>query len=62
MDQDTTTQTPLYPRNKAELMERIHRTWSELDAAIASASEARLTTLGGADCWSIKDRLAHVAT
>ena len=62
MDQDTTAQTPPHPKNKAELMERIHRTRSELEAAIDGASEARLTTPGGADGWSIKDHLAHVAT
>jgi hypothetical protein len=50
------------PTNKAELMERIDRSWAALEQVIARADEAELTRPGGADGWSVKDHLVHLAT
>ena len=49
------------PPTKAELMARIHRARSALEAAIAGASEAHLTAPGDPGGWSVKDHLAHLA-
>jgi hypothetical protein len=47
------------PRNKTELMTRIHHEWHALQQAIAQLNPAQMNELdpGG---WSIKDNLAHL--
>ena len=44
---------------KADVIERINRAWSTLEAALAGSDEETLTTPGG-DRWSVKDHLAHI--
>lgn len=54
---------PAAPRpTKAELMARIDRSWARLAEIADREGDARLTAPGGADGWSVKDHLAHVAT
>jgi len=54
-------QDPGLPRDKTELLERIHRSRTDLEEMLRSLSEAQLTA-PGAEGWSIKDHLAHLAT
>jgi hypothetical protein len=53
--------SPPRPRNKAELVEQIQRSWAALEQMFSQLSEAQMTTIGP-DGWSIKDHLAHIAT
>jgi uncharacterized protein (TIGR03083 family) len=46
--------------DRAALDERIRRSWDELQAAVASLDDAQLAA-PGAEGWSIKDHLAHLA-
>lgn len=46
--------------DKAELMDRIERSWQELERTVSQFSEEQLTT-PGPDGWAIKDHLAHLA-
>lgn len=48
------------PKNKAELLARIHGARAELEGLIGGLDEARLTA-PGPEGWSIKDHLAHLA-
>lgn len=47
------------PTTKAELMNQIDQTWTELAAVVAEATDESLTT-PGPDGWTGKDHLAHV--
>jgi hypothetical protein len=49
------------PRDKAELVKHIERSWAALERTLSEVKEARLTVIGP-DGWSIKDHLAHIAT
>jgi len=60
MDSDTdNVESQPAPRDKAELMERIHREWDALERSIAGLSDAQMSApdAGG---WSAKDNLAHL--
>jgi hypothetical protein len=62
MSNNSTTQPPSPgPRNQAELVERIQRSWAVLEQTFGRLSEAQMIAIGP-DGWSIKDHLAHVAT
>jgi hypothetical protein len=49
-----------YPKDKAELLERIQHEWAALEDTIQGVSDDAMTVpdTGG---WSIKDNLAHLA-
>jgi len=49
------------PRDKADALERIHRSWLSLEEAIARL-EAGEMQVPGPEGWSIKDHLAHLTT
>jgi hypothetical protein len=49
------------PADKTQLLERITRSRSELDATIAPLSEAQMAALGAEGELSVKDLLAHVS-
>jgi uncharacterized protein (TIGR03083 family) len=49
------------PRDKIELIARIHRERAALEAAISSLDEVQMIA-PGAGGWSIKDLLAHITT
>lgn len=49
------------PADKSELLERIRRDRSELEAAIASMSNEQLSAVPAGGSWSVKDHLAHLA-
>lgn len=49
------------PQNKAELIARIDRAWSDLEQAVAGWSDEQLTVPRDAAGWSAKDHLAHLA-
>jgi uncharacterized protein (TIGR03083 family) len=49
------------PRDKAELLARIERSWGELDQLVRDTDAARLTAPGPDGGWSVKDHLAHLA-
>lgn len=48
------------PNNRGVLLTRMRRAWDELETAIASADEARLTAPGADGGWSVRDHLAHI--
>ncbi len=58
------TNEPFVPiqLSKAELLERIHRSWSDLEQAIAQLSDAQLSAPALSGGWAIKDMLAHLAS
>ena len=60
MEHDASTTGGDPPPTKAELLARIDRAWSTLQATIAGADEAALTA-AEPDGWSVKDHLAHLA-
>jgi uncharacterized damage-inducible protein DinB len=45
---------------RAEVLDRLERSWRELAAAQSDLDEARLTATGP-DGWSVKDHLTHLA-
>ncbi len=47
------------PRNKAELMQCVRDSWSELSRLIGSLSDDELTA-SRRDGWSVKDHMAHI--
>ena len=49
------------PRNKAELMARIHQERAALEAALEGLNDAEVTA-PGPEGWSVKDHLAHIVT
>jgi hypothetical protein len=49
-----------FPATKAELMARIEREWAVLQALLAQVSEEQMEA-PGADGWSVKDQVAHLA-
>ena len=52
--------SPLTPRDKPELMERIQREWAALGQAVGQLSDEQMS-LPGTGGWSVKDNLAHLA-
>jgi uncharacterized damage-inducible protein DinB len=46
--------------DRSALMERIGRSWDELQRAVDDLDEGRLT-VAGPEGWSVKDHLAHLA-
>ncbi len=48
--------------DKRQLLERIDKAWTALQASYAGLSEAELTEPGVTGDWSVKDHLAHVTT
>ncbi len=49
------------PRDKTELMERIHRSWAALEQTLSRLSAAQMTTQEPRGGWSVKDHLAHLS-
>ncbi|MDQ2715019.1 MAG: ClbS/DfsB family four-helix bundle protein [Chloroflexota bacterium] len=58
------TNEPFVPTHlsKAELLERVHRSWAELERSIAQLSDAQLSLPVLSEGWAIKDMLAHLAS
>ncbi len=48
------------PQNKSDLLARIEREWTALQALIAPLTEQQLTDCAPGE-WAIKDHLAHIA-
>lgn len=46
--------------SKVELLQRIERSWASLDELTAGLTDTQLAR-SGADGWSVKDHLAHLA-
>jgi hypothetical protein len=44
---------------RAELIDRVQRSWDELQAAVAGLDDTQLGA-AGADGWSVKDHLVHL--
>ena len=55
------TETPIHPRSKRELLERMRAGREEWDALIAQIPETTLTRPVLTGGWSVKDLIAHVA-
>ena len=49
-----------WPRDQADLLERIQREWAALEQAIVGLSDEQMSTPGEGG-WTIKDHLAHLA-
>lgn len=49
------------PQNKAELLDRIERSFGALEEVLSNLGESQLTARGP-EGWSIKDHLAHLTT
>lgn len=52
--------SPALPASRAELLSRINTARGALERAVAALPESRLLA-AGADGWSVKDHLAHIA-
>jgi hypothetical protein len=50
---------PVY--KKADLLTEIESSWSELNAALDSLTEAQMTDPKDAEGWAVKDHLTHMA-
>lgn len=48
--------------NREQLLDKLNKAWSDLQASYAGITEARLLEPGVVDNWSVKDILAHVTT
>jgi hypothetical protein len=59
-EEATQIEFPSQPKNKAELLELVHREYAALKQAIGRLSEAQLTKPID-NSWSAKDILAHIA-
>ncbi len=59
-EQSAPSQDAALPRDKTELMERIHGSRAELERLV-NRLDAEQATAPGSDGWSVKDHLAHVA-
>jgi len=46
---------------KSDLLTRIDKAWSALDALLAALTETQMTSLQDQNGWSVKDHLTHVA-
>lgn len=63
MDNESTEiDRPPMPQNKAELMERIYRSWAALEQTINQLSDVQMTTPGSNGGWAVKDHMAHLTT
>ena len=51
----------LPPQTVAGLIDRIERSWAELDQAVATLSDSQMAA-AGPDGWAIKDHLMHLAS
>lgn len=49
-----------HPTSKADLLERINRTWMSFRDATFGVDAARIT-IPGPDGWSVKDQIAHIS-
>ncbi len=52
---------PVRPADKAELLANIQAGYDQLEALLASLSEAQMTIPGVNGSWSVKDNLAHLS-
>ena len=59
-EQSAPSQDAALPRDKIELMERIHGSRAELERLV-NRLDAEQATAPGPDGWSVKDHLAHLA-
>jgi len=50
-----------HPKDKADLLERIHASWVALEQTIATLDDEELISPDGDSGWAIKDHLAHVS-
>jgi hypothetical protein len=48
--------------DKAQLLRKIDRAWSEFRGSYAGLPDAALTEAGAVDDWSVKDIIGHVTT
>lgn len=59
MDDQTANADQSLPRNKAELLRRIHAERAALEAVVNPLSDGQMTA-SGSEGWSVKDHLAHI--
>ncbi len=60
-EQLTDDESQPLPKDKAELIERIRRSRSALEATIGRLSDAQLVAPRPPDGWAVKDHLLHIA-